>query len=133
LILIAASQQQLSPYIDDSSLTPAQQARIAASWPGPTSWVFPAAATTPEWLTENFSSIAVRVSDHPVVQQLCRQFGKPLVSTSANLSGQPAISDIGLLHRQLGDKVSHIVPGATNPAQQPSTIIDALSGVVYRN
>jgi L-threonylcarbamoyladenylate synthase len=47
-------------------------------------FVFPARATTPRWLTGRFDSLAVRVSDHPLVVELCEAYGKPLVSTSAN-------------------------------------------------
>ena len=92
LILIAASYEQLKPYIDDSMLTPAQRETIFSVWPGPVTFVFPAKPTTPRWLTGRFDSLAVRVTDHPLVVALCLAFGKPLVSTSANLTGQPAMS-----------------------------------------
>lgn len=133
LILIAADYHQLLPYIDDSRLSAAQRDSIQAGWPGATTWVFPAAATTPAWLCGDFTSLAVRVSAHPLVQQLCRRFGKPLVSTSANLSRQPAITELSVLQQQLGDKLDHIVPGKPDPNLKPSKIIDALSGLVYRN
>jgi L-threonylcarbamoyladenylate synthase len=133
LILIAADYQQLLPYIDDNQLTSKQKANIQATWPGGTTWVMPASTNTPHWLRGDHSSIAVRVSAHPVVKQLCREFGKPLVSTSANLSGQPAIDNIDTLRHQIGDKVSHIVPGSPDTTLQPSKIIDAVSGIVYRH
>ncbi len=133
LILIAANYQQLAPYIDETALSAQQKTTVLASWPSATTWVFPAATDTPKWLTGDFDSIAVRVSAHPVVHQLCQQFAKPLVSTSANLSQQPAISDFDELQQQLGEKVAHIVPGSPNPDLQPSKIIDALSGIIYRS
>lgn len=132
LILIASSYTQLKPYIDEDKLTLTQLQKAQSYWPGPYTLVMPALATTPKWLTGDFDSIAVRVSSHPVVQKLCQAFNKPLVSTSANLSGQPAISDLTLLEQQLSDKVAHIVPGEPNPNLQPSTIIDAISGQIYR-
>jgi len=133
LILIAASYQQLSSYINDSSLTEQQQQNIANHWPGPYTYVFPAQSNIPKWLTGDFDTIAVRVSSHPVVQALCLAYGKPIVSTSANLSGQPAIIDKQQLATELGPLVSHIVPGEVNPNLQPSTIIDAASGRIYRS
>lgn len=133
LILIAADYQQLLPYIDDPQLTEQQKAQIQASWPGGTTWVMPAADSTPDWLRGDHTSIAVRVSAHPVVRELCQSFGKPLISTSANLTGQPSINDIDTLRSQLADKVSHIVPGYPDTNLQPSKIIDALSGIVYRH
>jgi len=47
LILIAANFEQLTPYINDEVLTPAQREAIFACWPGPVTFVFPAKATTP--------------------------------------------------------------------------------------
>lgn len=52
LILIAASFEQLKPYIDDSILTAAQRKAVFDCWPGPVTFVFPAPATTPRWLTD---------------------------------------------------------------------------------
>lgn len=56
LILIAASYEQLTPYIDDSRLNDKQRAAIFSCWPGPVTFVFPARATTPRWLTGRFDS-----------------------------------------------------------------------------
>jgi tRNA A37 threonylcarbamoyladenosine synthetase subunit TsaC/SUA5/YrdC len=67
------------------------------------------------------------------VQQLCSAYGKPLVSTSANLSGQPAITDKAELEQSLGAKLSAIMPGPLGGATQPSQIRDALSGNIVRS
>ena len=42
LILIAASIEQLTPYVDWSQLTEAQIATLKESWPAPVTWVVPA-------------------------------------------------------------------------------------------
>jgi L-threonylcarbamoyladenylate synthase len=133
LILIAANYSQLLPYVDDKAIPPEKRYQIFSSWPGHISWVLPASKTAPKWITGQFDSIAVRVSAHPVVQQLCSAYGKPLVSTSANLSGQPAITDKAELQQSLGDKLSAIMPGPLGGATQPSQIRDALSGNIVRS
>ena len=132
LILIAANYAQLRPYIDEDKLTESQLQHAQSYWPGPYTLVMPAKQSTPKWLTGQFSTIAVRVSAHPVVKQLCLAYGRALVSTSANLSGQAAINQRQVLEQQLGDKVAHIVPGEPNSNLQPSRIIDAISGKIYR-
>lgn len=88
--MIAANYAQLKPYIDDSMLTPAQRETIFSAWLV-RDVCFPAQPTTPRWLTGRFDSLAVRVTDHPLVVELCQAFGKPLVSTSANLTGLPPV------------------------------------------
>ena len=131
LILIAADYAQLAPYIDDGALNEQQRAAIFASWPGPVTWVIPAKPQTPALLTGRFSSLAVRVSDHPLVQQLCRQFGKPLVSTSANLSGEEPCRTVAEVMQQFGDAFPVLV-GNVGGRLNPSEIRDALTGELIR-
>lgn len=133
LILIAANYSQLLPYVDDKAIPQDRRAAIFSSWPGHISWVLPASAQTPNWLTGTFDTIAVRVTTHPVVKQLCLSFGKPLVSTSANLAGEPAYTDIEALTAGLGSQLAMIVPGALGGAKTPSQIRDAISGEVLRS
>ena len=132
LILIAADLAQLQDYIDLSQLSDEQLARVQASWPGPFTWIMPARATTPSWLTGQSETLAVRVTGHPQVQGLCRAFGKPLVSTSANLTGEePArrVADIGDL---LASQLAYILPGEVGGQANPSEIKDARTGAIIR-
>ena len=133
LILIAADYSQLLPYVNDTAIPQEKRDEIFATWPGHVSWVLPASTTAPQWITGQFDSIAVRVSAHPVVRQLCRAYGKPLVSTSANLSGQPSITDPVELEQSLGSLLSAIMPGALGGATQPSQIRNALTGDIVRS
>lgn len=131
LILIADNYEQLLPYIDDSLLTEQQRQTIALSWPGPVTWVMPARSSTPDWLTGRFSSLAVRVTDHPLVKELCQKFGKPLVSTSANLSGQSPCRVAEEVRQQFGDDFP-VLAGLVGGRQNPSEIRDALTGNFIR-
>lgn len=131
LILIADNYEQLKPYIDDSALTFEQRERMFSSWPGPVTWVIPAKATTPKWLTGQFSSLAVRVTDHEIVKTLCRIYGKPLVSTSANLSGLPPCRTVEEVQEQFQNSIP-IVQGLVGGRKNPSEIRDVLTGELYR-
>ncbi|MCQ1058827.1 L-threonylcarbamoyladenylate synthase type 1 TsaC [Photobacterium sp. ZSDE20] len=132
LILIAANYEQLAPYIDDSALSEEQKARIFASWPGPVTWVMPTKPGVPRFLTGQFDTIAVRVTDHPQVQQLCLAFGKPLTSTSANLTGQEPGRTVADVEAQLGNQLSAILQGETAGRNNPSEIRDAITGNIFR-
>ncbi|WP_333608495.1 L-threonylcarbamoyladenylate synthase [Arsukibacterium sp.] len=133
LILVAATYSQLLPYVDDKAIPLEKRYQIFSSWPGHVSWVLPASKTAPKWITGQFDTIAVRVSAHPVVQQLCQAYGKAIVSTSANLAGEPAITDYQRLLASIGLKVAAVVDGALGGAAQPSQIRDALSGQLVRS
>lgn len=132
LILIAASYEQLIPYIDESQLSEEQIANVKSTWPGPVTWIMPAGEKATPWVTGQFDSIAVRVSDHPLVQMLCQAFGKPITSTSANLSGLPPCMTAQEVEDQLGDRLGAIVYGETGGRDKPTEIRDARTLAVIR-
>lgn len=132
LILVAANYKQLIKYVDDSHLSKYQKLRVFSTWPGPVTWVFPARLSTPVWLTGQFTSIAVRVSNCELIKRLCLSFGKPLISTSANLTGFPPIQKIDEIHSQLGLKNVFIVNEKVLSFSRPSKILDAITGSIIR-
>lgn len=132
LILIAASFEQLMPYIDLSEVSTEQLKQATDSWPGPYTWVIPASKDLLPLVSGQFTSVAVRVTDHPLVIELCQQFGKPITSTSANLSGKPACVTYQEVELQLGDKNVEIVKGQTGGRNGPSEIRDILTSTTLR-
>ena len=132
LILIAADEHQLAPFIDMGALDAAQREAVRSSWPGPHTWIVPASAAAPRWVTGTHAGIAVRVSAHPPVIALCNAFGGALVSTSANQAGQPAAHAIGQLDPRLVAGVDAVLEGETGALQRPTGIRDARTGVVLR-
>jgi len=133
LILIAATLEQLKPLIDVSAVPTERLTEVLSSWPGPHTWIMPASAQAPRWITGAHRGIAVRVSAHPVVVGLCQAYGGALVSTSANLSGQPAVSDHAALDPALLARVDAVVPGQTGGLARPTVIRDALTGQSLRD
>lgn len=130
LILIAANFEQLQPFIAD--LDNNQLVTIKNSWPGPFTWLLPARKDTPVWLTGDHSSIAVRVTAHPIARQLCEAANTALVSTSANRSRQqPARSALQCKMKCPG--VDLIINGKVDKKARPSVIKDLLSGHVIRS
>lgn len=132
LILIASRLQQLQAFIDIHALPPDRQEPVLASWPGPHTWILPASAAAPCWITGTHRGIAVRVSAHPDVIALCNQYGGALVSTSANLSGQAAATSRTDLDPALLQQLDGVLVGETGGLQRPSSIRDALSGAALR-
>ncbi|HDM8235004.1 TPA: threonylcarbamoyl-AMP synthase [Vibrio campbellii] len=132
LILIAASYEQLLPYVDEAQLTQEQLDKVHATWPGPYTWIMPASDKVSHWVSGQFDSIAVRVTDHPLVQKMCNAFGKPLTSTSANLTGQPPCMTTEEVEEQLGDRLVAILRGETSGRDKPSEIRDAKTSQILR-
>lgn len=133
LILVAANYKQLLKYINDIYLNDNQKSHVFSTWPGPVTWVFPARLNTPFWLTGQFSSIAVRVSHFEPIKRLCLSFGKPLVSTSANLTGYPPARTITEVYKQLGLYNMSVMNECVLGLSRPSEIRDAMTGRIIRN
>jgi len=131
-ILIASDEAQLAAFIETSPLSQAQLAQVRASWPGPNTWIVPASANAPRWITGAHTGIAVRVTAHPLVRALCDTFGGALVSTSANIASEPSPCSRAELDPRILAGVDAISEGETLGRQQPSTIRDARSGSTLR-
>ncbi len=129
-ILVASEWEQLEPYVE--LIAPTQLARVLATWPGPVTWIFPAKPEIPHWIRGQHSTIAVRVSNHPVIQALCDQYDQPIVSTSANIEGAPPMRDFRSLHIAFGQSVSKIIAGKVGGRNKPTEIRDAISGEIVR-
>ena len=130
LILVAASTAQLDWLLAD--LPEVQRDQLARSWPGPTTWLVPHRGRVPAWVHGAHQSVAVRVTGHPLLSQLCRDWGGTLVSTSANPSGRrPPVAGFQV-RRYFGSGLDYLLPGALGGAHRPSQIRDLVSGRILR-
>lgn len=93
-------------------------------WPGPLSVVCPAASQVPALLTGGTGKLAVRVSSHPAVRDLCVACG-PLCASSANISGRPPVARVEDLDPDLLLRVDGVFNAAPEPAGGlPSTLVE---------
>ncbi|TRW49055.1 L-threonylcarbamoyladenylate synthase type 1 TsaC [Aliidiomarina halalkaliphila] len=132
LILIAADYSQLLDYVDDSKIPQDMRFSVFSHWPGPVTLVLPARADVPRYLRGDFDTIAVRVTAFEPVRQLCRALKTPLVSTSANRSGEPPLRTANDVRTELGTDIAWIMDGPTGGREQPSMIINPLTGETLR-
>lgn len=128
LILVASGIEQLSPLL--ASLDATQQQTLKNSWPGPNTWLVPDQGMIPEWISGGADTVALRVSAHPVVRALCKSFGGPIVSTSANKSGLPAATSLLTVQLQFPQLLR--VPGTLTHPGKASTIRDLQTGKIIR-
>ncbi|UTW44525.1 threonylcarbamoyl-AMP synthase [bacterium SCSIO 12696] len=130
MILIASAIEQLEFFL--AGLNDEKHATLAASWPGPITWLIPNNGQAPEWITGGRDTLAVRVTDHPVAAALCSAFGGPLVSTSANPHGQPPATDANQVADYFQQGLAAIVDGPLGQQAKPTEIRDLASGKVIR-
>jgi len=132
LILLASNYSQLLPYIDDKQIPQDKRYQVLSRWPDGITQVLPCRPNTPKWLTGRFSTLAVRVTSQPDVVALCNQVNRPIVSTSANLTGETPATTWQEVEQSLANKVDYIIKGKTMGFTQPSKIIDGLTGEIFR-
>ena len=130
LILIAADYSQLRSFV--TPLVGDRMREVLATWPGPVTWLLPARAGTPRWLTGRHATLAVRVTAHPLAAALCRSAGRALVSTSANVSELPPARTALEVRLAFGTQLDLVLARPCGPRTNPSTIRDGLTGAVIR-
>lgn len=104
-----------------------QHDMVDLHWPGQVTLVFPAADNLPELLTGGFASVAVRFPEKPYMLEYLKAWGKPLVSTSANISGQPPIYEAQNLPPHV-----FALPTPVQLNGSVSKLLDATTGQQYR-
>ncbi len=128
-LLVASNIKQLIKLIDINNI----DSRVIRSWPGHTTWLIPAKRGVPKWLVDKKSGlIAIRVSEHPTIVKLCNEFGKPIISTSANLSGNYEIMNQSDFEETFSDVVDYFVEGNLGNSGKPSIIINMITGEKLR-
>lgn len=132
MIIIAADYSQLLNYIRDDLIDANMRQRLEETWPGPVTWLIPVKSTVSGLLIGEHDTLAVRVTAHPVARQLCEQFGKPIVSTSANIAGHEPARSIKELNQQFNKGLSCAVNGDVDRTAKPSEIRDLLTNRIIR-
>lgn len=91
----------------------------------PMTIIYPDAKNLASNLIASDGSIGIRVTSEKFSKYLCGAFGKPIVSTSANISGEPAAACFSEISDKIKDNVDHIVNYRRNDKEkkQPSSII----------
>ncbi|MCG8434713.1 MAG: Sua5/YciO/YrdC/YwlC family protein [Gammaproteobacteria bacterium] len=130
LILIAGNIDQFDEYLDH--LNPEQMETLNDCWPGAITFLVPDNGNAPWWIVGEHDTLALRVTDHPVVRFICDAVDAPLVSTSANISGRPAARSALDVRRYFGERIDVIVPGELGGASGASEIRMLTTGEIVR-
>ena len=98
---------------------------IKKYWPGALTIILPCKLQkVTELVRGNGNTLGVRMSDHPIVLELVRSVGVPLLAPSANFQGDKTPFRFEDLNSDLISLVDFVLSGTTNNYKKPSTIID---------
>lgn len=110
LIAMAAEAAAFDTLVEVSATA---RALMDRHWPGPLTLVLPARSGDPP-------TLGVRIPDHPLALELLRAVGEPVLTTSANRSGEPPALNADEV-RVPG--VAAVIDGGRAPGGVPSTVI----------
>ena len=82
---------------------------IIEAYKHPVTFIYPMASYLAPNLIAEDGSIGIRVVREPFCQQLIKEFGKPIVSTSANISGSPTPTLFGEISEEIKTSVDYVV------------------------
>lgn len=123
MILLASNVNYLMQYVADPTLLN----KITCNSEQPTTYLLQANVKTSKLLLGGFDTVAVRVTNNPLISSLCAQTQSALVSTSANISGLQVIDSSLKLRVYFHNQLDMIVP-PTKGDNTPSIIINLQTG-----
>ena len=114
---------QLIDSLKDAATTP--DGSPSGSTPRPTTLILDGAVNLAPNLIAEDGSIALRITQEPFSKELCYRFQKALVSTSANISGEPAAQNYCDIDPRIVEAVDYVcwTRRQEHKPHQPSSII----------
>jgi len=122
MLVLISGPEMLNDYISE---IPEQALELIAKAHKPTTIIYPGARNLADNLLAADGSVGIRIPSDPFCQALIKSTGKPLVSTSANLSGEPSPAVFGEISQKIIRKVDYVVNWRQDEreAAMPSAII----------
>ncbi len=108
-------------------LPPSARRLIEEFFPGAMTIILPKSDAVPGIITGGGKTVAFRIPNHPVPIALIKGLGKPIVGTSANLSGLESSLTAEEVTKQIGGQIDMVIDGGRCPGGIESTVVD-LSG-----
>jgi tRNA threonylcarbamoyl adenosine modification protein (Sua5/YciO/YrdC/YwlC family) len=94
--------------------------------PGPYTFVLEATRIVPDSLVTRQKTVGIRIPDDPIALAIVRELGHPLVTTSANLSGEEPLHDPQEINTRMGRQLDLVIDGGVRLGN-PSTIISLIN------
>ncbi len=127
VIALVPEQDAVWPLVD--AVPDVAEQLMARFWPGPLSIIFRASPLVPPRVTGERGTVALRYPKHPLCEAILAAVAGPIVSSSANLSGQPPCASAEEIVRTFGNQIDIVLDGGPVGPTPPSTVVDVSSGV----
>lgn len=123
-IIIAHQWQLVENYIALQTIPQSHIDQMFASWPGPVTWVVPLKPAFQNAFFDQTTSIAIRISQHPVLSTITKAVNQPIISTSANLSSNKPATTAEAVQQIFDDQLDYVITTSTPCNHPPTSIYD---------
>jgi len=127
MLVLISSPDKLENYIEDLPEIALDLIEVSDK---PLTVIYSGAKNMAKNLIATDGTIGIRITREAFSQKLCEKFGKPLVSTSANISGNPAPTNFSEINPEIIRFVDYVVNFRRNEIQKckPSGIVQIGKG-----
>ena len=129
LIVISDNLEKVRELIDDNYFKLFVENNSDAV---PTTWLCPASNVVLPEITGSSKKVAIRITRHSVSCALCKILNMPIISTSANISGEKPIIELKNLINYFANSIDYIIKGEVGKSKKPSRILDLITKEVLR-
>jgi len=126
LSILVSDYAMLLEYCTVSS---AQERILHALLPGPYTFILPLRKPIP---ASQGATVGIRVPEHFFMRQVSREFGAPIVTTSANVSGEKDAAKLSDVPSAVSSRADLLIDGAKCPYARGSTVIDLMNMKILR-
>jgi L-threonylcarbamoyladenylate synthase len=131
MLVLIDSAAKLQGYVDE---IPDMAWDLIEMTEKPLTIIYPQAKNLAFNLIAEDKSIGIRVTNEPFSKTLCEQFRKPIVSTSANVSGEPTPRNFSQISEKIKSAVDYVVNFCQDDKSEPkpSSIIKLAKGNLFQ-
>lgn len=106
-ILLCKDVEMISQYVET---IPQKALELIKESTSPLTIIYPKAKNLPIEMLSNDGTIGIRIPNHPYCQEILKELNRPLVSTSANISGEKSPKDFSEISNIIKEKADFISP-----------------------
>ncbi|MCQ2966863.1 MAG: threonylcarbamoyl-AMP synthase [Alphaproteobacteria bacterium] len=117
--LMLADPEDVEKYAE---LTNVSRALVKAFMPGQFTMITKAKEGIPSWCVSGEGNIGIRIADYPLIRELIRKTGKPLLVPSANRSGEEPANSAKEVEQIFKNEIEAVVEGFST-SKIPSTVV----------
>lgn len=132
LIIVDSSLEYLREYLDESRVDARAMALMDGMWPGPHTFVVPVVDEFKNAAVRDDHTAGVRISAFRPFAEICSKAKTPIVSTSANISGENATSDLESIDPRITDNVDLVLTLPCGGLSASTSIYNTLTHTLIR-